>query len=99
LASEWTPELERWIREQALEVGFDAAGVADVSAPTSDEQKADAERFADWVDAGRAGEMEYLKRRDETGTLVRSNLRVAMPWARSIIMQPPSAQASNGWRT
>ena len=86
MASEWTPELERWIREQALEVGFDAAGVADVSAPTSDEQKADAERFADWVDAGRAGEMEYLKRRDEQGTLLRSGVQVAMPWARSVVV-------------
>jgi epoxyqueuosine reductase len=30
--------------------------------------------------------MEYLKRRDESGTLVRSALRVAMPWARSVVV-------------
>jgi epoxyqueuosine reductase len=30
--------------------------------------------------------MEYLKRRDESGTLVRSSPRVAMPWARSAIV-------------
>ncbi len=30
--------------------------------------------------------MEWLKRRDEAGTLVRSGLRVGMPWARSVIV-------------
>jgi epoxyqueuosine reductase len=30
--------------------------------------------------------MEYLKRRDEAGALVRSSLRVALPWARSVIV-------------
>jgi epoxyqueuosine reductase len=46
----------------------------------------DAERFAAWVDAGHAGEMEYLKRRDGAGALLRANLRTAMPWARSVIV-------------
>ncbi len=30
--------------------------------------------------------MEYLKRRDAGGTLLRSSLRVALPWARSILV-------------
>jgi epoxyqueuosine reductase len=30
--------------------------------------------------------MEYLKRRDKMGRLLRSNLRIAMPWARSVIV-------------
>ena len=84
--SEWTPELEQWIRERALEAGFDAAGVAAVSASDSEEGCVDAERFAEWVDAGRAAEMEYLKRRDEQGVLLRSGVQVAMPWARSVIV-------------
>jgi epoxyqueuosine reductase len=46
----------------------------------------DAKRFAAWIDAGRAGEMEYLKRRDEQGVLLRSGVQVAMPWARSVIV-------------
>jgi epoxyqueuosine reductase len=46
----------------------------------------DAERFSAWVAAGRAGEMEYLKRRDEQGVLLRSGVQVAMPWARSVIV-------------
>ena len=39
-----------------------------------------------WIDSGRAGEMQDLKRRDEQGTLLRGNLRVAIPWARSAIV-------------
>ena len=39
-----------------------------------------------WLEAGRAGEMEYLKRRDDAGRLLRSSLRNALPWARSVIV-------------
>jgi epoxyqueuosine reductase len=89
---EWTPELEQWLRERAAEAGFDTAGVApvDTTDPTTDSGNStaqlDAERFAAWVAAGRAGEMEYLKRRDEQGVLLRSGVQVAMPWARSVIV-------------
>jgi epoxyqueuosine reductase len=85
---EWTPELEQWLRERAAEAGFDTAGVASVDATDSENKAAqrDAERFAAWVAAGRAGEMEYLKRRDEQGVLLRSGVQVAMPWARSVIV-------------
>jgi epoxyqueuosine reductase len=89
---EWTPELEQWLRERAAEAGFDTAGVARVdaadAAADSGESAAqlDAERFAAWVAAGRAGEMEYLKRRDEQGVLLRSGVQVAMPWARSVVV-------------
>ena len=83
---EWTAELESWIRERAVEAGFDTAGIAPVSAPEGDASQLDAERFSSWVAAGRAGEMEYLKRRDERGILLRSGVQVAMPWARSVIV-------------
>jgi epoxyqueuosine reductase len=85
---EWTPELEAWLRERVAEAGFDTAGVAPVDAAESGDSAAqlDAERFAAWVAAGRAGEMEYLKRRDEQGVLLRSGVQVAMPWARSVIV-------------
>jgi epoxyqueuosine reductase len=86
VSGEWTPELEAWMQAQAVEAGFDAAGVAAVAGPTSDVEQLDAERFAAWVDAGRAGEMEYLKRRDEQGVLLRSGVQVAMPWARSVVV-------------
>ena len=86
MTGEWTAELDGWIRERAVEAGFDAAGVAPVSAPESEESRLDAERFTAWVRAGRAGEMEYLQRREEHGVLLRSSVQVAMPWARSVIV-------------
>ena len=45
----------------------------------------DGERFAEWVEAGRAGEMEYLKRGDEAGRCC-GVVQVAMPWARSVVV-------------
>jgi epoxyqueuosine reductase len=86
VSEEWTPELEAWMRVQAVDAGFDAAGVAAVGGSASDVEQLEAERFSAWVDAGRAGEMEYLKRRNEQGVLVRSGVQVAMSWARSVIV-------------
>ena len=74
------------IESLAREAGFSTAGIAAVPAPGSAEDQAERGRFAEWVDAGRAGEMEYLKRRDDAGDLVRSSVRVALPWARSVIV-------------
>ena len=104
----WNPELVAWTRECALTAGFDFAGVA--PAPSADDpQGADtAQRFSAWVDDGRAGEMEYLKRRDEQGDLLRLSARVALPWARSVIvcafnynaagpLSVDSASAHQGW--
>jgi epoxyqueuosine reductase len=82
----WNSELERWLREQAASVGFDAVGVAPVFPSEDAAEKVSAERFAEWIDSGYAGEMEYLKRRDECGTLLRSGVRIAMPWARSVVV-------------
>ena len=78
--AEWTPDLEQWLQEQATQAGFDIAGIAPISDHT------DAERFNAWVEAGRAGEMDYLKRRDEHGVLLRSGVQIAIPWARSVIV-------------
>src|SRR5271170_2616673 len=72
----WTPSLEQWLREQALAAGFDTAGIATVD-PTPNDLAA--QRFADWIAQGRAGEMDYLKRRDDHGTLLRSAVQVAVP--------------------
>ena len=69
----WTPELALWLQKQALHAGFDSAGVTSVDVAESGAgDQVDAERFAAWVAAGRAGEMDYLKRRDEQGVLLRS---------------------------
>jgi epoxyqueuosine reductase len=84
----WTPELELWLHELAVASGFDSAGVASVVSADSTvgEERVDAERFTAWVAKGRAGEMEYLKRRNEQGVLLRSEVHVAMPWAQSVIV-------------
>src|SRR3984885_2293920 len=83
---EWTADLEQWMQEQTVQAGFDATGVAPASAPESHASQLDAERFSAWIAAGRAGEMEYLKRCDDRGVLLRSGVRVAMPWARSVVV-------------
>lgn len=82
----WTSELEDFARATALAAGFHLASVADVEFVPGGAASLDGERFAAWVEAGRAGEMEYLKRRDASGALLRTDLRVAMPWARSVIL-------------
>jgi epoxyqueuosine reductase len=82
----WTPDLRHWLDEAAVAAGFDAVGVAVVNEPDDPAASGEARRFAAWIDAGHAGEMNYLKRRDEAGTLVRSAISVAMPWARSVIV-------------
>lgn len=75
-----------WIDSLARQAGFSAAGIAAVPAPGSPDDEAERSRFSAWIEAGRAGEMDYLKRRDEAGRLLRSSVRVALPWARSVIV-------------
>ena len=70
----------------ALEQGFSLAGVAPALAADDPSASETGERFTAWVDAGRAGEMEYLKRRDAAGALLRTSARVALPWARSVVV-------------
>ena len=78
----WTAELEAEVLAAAAEAGFQLSGIA---AAEGDPAGRDG-RFAAWVESGRAGEMAYLKRRDSGGALLRSGLRVAIPWARSIVV-------------
>ncbi|HVT95988.1 MAG TPA: tRNA epoxyqueuosine(34) reductase QueG [Acidobacteriaceae bacterium] len=96
------------IDELAREAGFTAAGVAAVPEPNSPEDLEERRRFSAWVETGSAGDMEYLKRRNDAGHLLRSSVRVALPWARSVIVcaanynsaQPRSinpAPPGSGW--
>ena len=82
----WNPELRRWLDESSRAAGFDVVGVAEVRGPHDPTAAQEAARFETWIDSGRAGEMDYLKRRDQSGMLLRGNLRVAIPWARSAIV-------------
>ena len=81
--STWSAELETWLKAVARGAGFDLSGVAAVGNGAENDDDA---RFAGWVEAGRAAELEYLKRRDEAGALVRGGLQRSLPWARSVVV-------------
>jgi epoxyqueuosine reductase len=74
------------VTEAATGAGFAAAGICAVPEPGSAEDYEELKLVEPWIESGRAGEMEYLRRRDESGRLLRSSLRVALPWARSVIV-------------
>ncbi|MDE1177352.1 MAG: tRNA epoxyqueuosine(34) reductase QueG [Edaphobacter sp.] len=90
----WTGDLQQTVRELARSVGFDRAEVASLDESPGQADALDADRFSSWIEAGHAGEMEYLKRRDEQGTLLRSSVRTAMPWARSVLVCAMNYNAS-----
>jgi epoxyqueuosine reductase len=69
-----------FVKQAARDAGFDFAGIA----PVRDFPELD--RFADWITAGHAGEMNYMEARNETGKLKRASLRSTIPWARSVIV-------------
>jgi epoxyqueuosine reductase len=74
----------------AHDAGFSTAGIAPVplpGEPADDPELSQFEPyFEGWIERGYAGEMEYLKRRDQDNRLLRSSLRIAVPWARSVIV-------------
>ncbi len=69
------PALAAQVKALALECGFDLAGIAAAGAPR------ELAFFAEWVARGYAGEMAYLT----SQTAKRGDLRVAFPWARSVL--------------
>jgi epoxyqueuosine reductase len=75
-----------WIEQQVRQTGFDLAGVAAVPAEKTAASVESSNRFAAWVGSGFAGEMEWLKRLDSAGELVRGDLRRSIPWARSVVV-------------
>lgn len=70
----------------ASQAGFALAGITAVPLTDSEATREERTRFAQWIDSGSAGEMEYLKRRNETGELVRSSLHAVFPWVKSVIV-------------
>ncbi len=103
-----SPSISEFVSEFAQHAGFSAAGIAAVPEPGSVDDFAELRLVEPWIEDGRAAEMEYLKRRDESGRLLRSSLRIALPWARSVIVcaanyhssAPKSidpASAEQGW--
>src|SRR6202789_1206964 len=70
----------------AREAGFSKARIAPLPPPGDPSDYPELSYFENWIERGYAGEMEYLKRRDEANRLLRSSLRIAVPWARSVIV-------------
>ncbi len=94
------------LKSAAVAEGFDLVGIA----PVSEAVLPEGEDFTQWVEAGHAGEMKYLEKRDDHGNLRRASLRNSAPWARSVLVcalnyncdQPYSTQvagsdARKGW--
>lgn len=70
----------------ARQAGFALAAIAPVPASESETTREERARFDQWIARGSAGEMEYLKRRNESGELVRSTLHAVFPWVKSVIV-------------
>lgn len=70
---------------------FDLAGIAALD--DAEEQGSSYSYLEQWIAAGHAGEMDYLKRRNDQGELLRSQVRAAIPWARSVIVSAASYNA------
>jgi epoxyqueuosine reductase len=90
------------VKKAGHDAGFDLTGVAPVH------DFGDLDHFREWIAAGRAGEMQYMEARDESGSLKRASLRSTLPWVRSVIVcainyntaQPYSTQVNDpqrGW--
>ena len=84
------------VQNAATDVGFERVGVAPASHPAMYEL----DYFTEWIDAGYAGEMEYLKRRSDLGEYKRSSLQQALPWARSVVVaamnyNPPAPKSTD----
>ncbi len=78
------PRLTRGaVHELATSIGFTEAGL--VALPHAYAER-DAARFSEWIDAGRAGTMDYLKRTDESGQPVRARADTPFPLARTAIV-------------
>ena len=69
--------------EHAKACGFSNAGV--VALPHHEASR-DANRFTEWIAAGRAGTMQYLARTNESGDLVRAHVNTPFAWAHSAIV-------------
>ena len=82
----WTPRSLEAVRARATAEGFDLFGLTPAPAPGQPAAQPTAQRFTSWVDQGRAGDMHYLERADQHGEMLRTSARVAMPWARSVVV-------------
>lgn len=69
--------MHKFIKETAIEIGFDACGIAKATALTED-----AEFMQQWLDEGKHGEMHYLARNFEK----RTDPRNMVPGCKSVVV-------------
>jgi epoxyqueuosine reductase len=94
-----TSSLQPIVQQCAKDAGFHLSGVAPavLRGPVATNRQTVPDTEVDagfselsyldtWIAEGRAGEMEYLKRRDAEGQLVRSSVQIPFPWVRSVIV-------------
>jgi epoxyqueuosine reductase len=77
-----TTSLNEELQRTATDLGFDLVGIV----PAEGDFFAELAEFRPWIEAGRAGEMQYLKTTNEAGQYRRERLRNALPWAQSMIV-------------
>jgi epoxyqueuosine reductase len=73
-------EITGLAKQSARDAGFELAGIAPVH------EFDELDRFREWIDAGRAGEMKYMEARNDSGGLKRASLRSTLPWVRSVVV-------------
>ncbi|MCU1285780.1 MAG: hypothetical protein JWO13_2130 [Acidobacteriales bacterium] len=71
------------VRALASQAGFELCGIVSLSANGDFPELS---YFPEWIAQGQAGEMEYLKARNEQGELKRSAIANVAPWAKSVIV-------------
>ena len=82
-------ELTSTILHMANNEGFDLAGIVALDEQPEAHHSSGEQHInylEDWIAAGHAGEMEYLKRRNQDQQLLRSSVQTAFPWARSVVV-------------
>jgi hypothetical protein len=75
--------IRQTVSDSAKLCGFHLAGITSI---LDEEEMPELGHLEEWFADGRAGEMEYLKRRDPEGRLLRSSIQVPFPWVRSVIV-------------
>lgn len=75
-------QISQAAKQAAIQAGFDLAGIA----PVREEDFPELEAFEQWIAEGHAGEMKYMEKRTEAGSLQRTSAKNTAPWSRSVIV-------------
>jgi epoxyqueuosine reductase len=86
-------QITNLVKQAARDAGFELAGIAPVH------EFDELDRFREWIDAGRAGEMKYMEARNDSGGLKRASLRSTLPWVRSVIVCAINYNAAQPYST